>query len=467
MKGFEEFAFLACLQNTHCQTTASLRSSLRPAHHYAHHHRTNFEMQGAAAKIQRWFRRLPYRLRIMAMRLRIRKVKMIQRWWWHQRSKNNIIVKLLGFRDEIKRRETAGFKITPVVRGGTARLRIKRIKREEETARVAEMEAKRLEQKLLHEQDRKKRHQALDRNKGIFGMFQNTMKLDEFNPMTLQKHKYAAIVIQKHARRILAMSIVQDLRKKRIQLSAIRLQRKFKHYTFKKARWRATMALQLLWLKVKRKRERRHRYITKLQAAYRGKLARDKVKAFVALWHPTAIVLQRCARGFLARLRIENFSQDLYFMAEFKMNGKLMYDITLREEVRRQIFHHTTHFRNPSHEAELQFVFAHYCSYGDKNNHERLGVNMFVKFIKEINLITKKMNQTSYELMFTHEMGHDNHFIHYRQFVTLLKTIADQKYPKTNVFGTMGKYKGNNARLMKLIEEDILKVKTIKTFLKR
>ena len=62
--------------------------------------------------------------------------------------------------------------------------------------------------------------------------------------------------------------------------------------------------------------------------------------------------------------------------------------------------------------------------------------------------------------------GHDSHFIHYKQFVTLLKAISDQKYPKVKVYGTMGNYKGTNARLMKLIEEDILKVKAIKTFMK-
>jgi len=428
--------------------------------------RTNFEMQGAAAKIQRWFRRLPYRMRIMTFRLKLRKVKMIQRWWWNQRAKNSTIAKLLGFRAEITRRENAGFKITPIVRGGIVRLHIKRIKREEDAVRQVEIDAVRLEQKLAHKAERKKRHAALDRNRGIFSRFQNTMHLDEFNPIIMQKHKTAAIVIQKHARRILAVKIAADLRVKKLKLSAIRLQRKFKHYTFKKARWKATVALQMLWVKVKRRRAMRHRLIIKIQAVYRGKKDREKVKAFVALWNPTAVVLQRCVRGSLARLRIENFTQNLYWMAEFKRNGKLLYNITLDEEVRRQIFYHTTHYRNPSHEAEMQFIFGHYCSYGDKSNHERLGVNMFTKFIKECGMITKKMNQTTFELLFTHEMGHDNHFINYKQFITLLKAIAEQRYPKVNVHGTMGTYKGPNARLMHMLEADVLKVKEIKRFLK-
>ena len=67
--------------------------------------RTNFEMHGAASKIQRWFRRLPYRLRIMVFRLKIQKIKMIQRWYWYYKARNSIFVKLLGFRGEVREHE--------------------------------------------------------------------------------------------------------------------------------------------------------------------------------------------------------------------------------------------------------------------------------------------------------------------------------------------------------------------------
>ena len=475
--------------------------------------RTNFEMQGAAAKIQRWFRRLPYRMRIMMFRARLRKARQIQHWWWHQRAKNSMIAKLLSFRSKIEARESAAKLIIPVVRGGVVRLRNKRIAKEAEDARLAEIEEKRILQKQLHAAERNRRHSALEKNSGFFGRFKSISMIEELNPMLMQKHKNAAITIQKHIRRILAIRIAGELRERKLQLSALRLQRKFKHYTFKKARWKATMALQLIWMKVKKRRRRKNMLVTRVQAAYRGMTDRRRVQAFVKVWNPTAIVIQRSIRGFLARKKIETLAQGMYWQAEFKMNGKLLYNNTLRDEIRRQIFYHTTHFRSPLHEAELQCIFAHYCSFGDRSNRERLGVNMFIKFIKDCDLITKKMNQQTFELLFTQEKGKETH-LHYRHFVSALKSISDTKYPKVSraveitslsphltsphditffpvptqtwlqnltsftpltlltvdlpepsslpQILAYGKYKGTNARLLKLLEEKIFIVKEIK-----
>ena len=71
---------------------------------------------------------------------------------------------------------------------------------------------------------------------------------------------------------------------------------------------------------------------------------------------------------------------------------------------------------------------------------------MFIKFIKESDLISKQMTQQTYELMFTHEKGHETH-LHYPQFIKALRSIASSVYPKTYVHG---KFKGNNAQLMKV-----------------
>ena len=83
------------------------------------------------------------------------------------------------------------------------------------------------------------------------------------------------------------------------------------------------------------------------------------------------MVIQRFARGFLAKLKVERSAQDKYWIAEFKMNGKIEYHNTFLSEVQRQIFHHSTHFLRPSHKAELQCLFAHYCSVGQRGNTDR------------------------------------------------------------------------------------------------
>ncbi|GMH77772.1 hypothetical protein TrST_g13860 [Triparma strigata] len=428
--------------------------------------RTNFEMHGAASKIQRWFRRIPYRLRIMVFKLKLALALKIQRWYRHTKAKNSTIVKLLAFRGEIVKRENAASKIQPIVRGGTLRLKNARIKREADAVRQSEIEHMRMLQKKAHEEERARRHSAINVNKGFFSRFKNTTALGhnfaELNPMTLQKHKQAAIVIQKHARRYLVRHIIKQKEDERMHRAAGRMQKKFKLYTFRKARWKATLALEMLWMKIQRRRRRKHKLVTRVQALYRGRIARRRVIALKILWNPTAMVIQRFARGFLAKLKVERSAQDKYWIAEFKMNGKIEYHNTFLSEVQRQIFHHSTHFLRPSHKAELQCLFAHYCSVGQRGNTDRLGVSMFIKFIKESDLISKHMTQQTYELMFTHEKGHETH-LHYPQFIKALRSIASSVYPKTYVHG---KFKGNNAQLMKLLDQKILHTPSAKTYLK-
>ncbi len=425
--------------------------------------RTNFEMHGAAARIQRWFRRLPYRILIILTKYRNIKARQIQRWYSHHKARRSTIAILLGYREMITARERAALLINPIVRGGTVRLRIKREKREAEEARQLEIEIARKLAAKEHADARRKRHDPVQKNRGFFGNFMGNMQhLDELNPIIMQKHKSAAIVIQKHMRRCLARRIRRDLEARKLQHSAMKMQKKFRLYTFRKARWRATLALEKIWMKVKRRRARKARAITKLQAVYRGRRDRRQVIAWKILWNPTAVIIQKAVRGFLSKMQTETYAQDLYWHAEFAMNGALMYKITLREEIRRQIFHHSMHFKSPHHRAELQCIFGHYCSMGTRGNTERLGVNMFIKLAKESDLLSKSMNQQKLELLFTHEKGKDTH-LHYPQFLSALRAIANAKFSKVNKHG---RYKGENARLLKLVQENIICTKSAKGFIK-
>ncbi|GMI03979.1 hypothetical protein TrLO_g250 [Triparma laevis f. longispina] len=428
--------------------------------------RTNFEMHGAASKIQRWFRRLPYRLRVMIFKFRLQLALKIQRWYRHMKAKNSTIVKLLGFRGEILKRENAALIIQPIVRGGTVRLIKERIKREKDAIRQSEIEHIRMMQKKAHEEERARRHSAVNVNKGFFSRFKQTAALGghlaELNPMTLQKHKQAAIVIQKHARRYLVRFILKQKEDEQMHRAAARMQKKFKLYTFRKARWKATLALEMLWMKIQRRRRKKHKLVTRVQSLYRGRMGRRRVIGLKILWNPTAKIIQKIARGFIAKIRVERSAQDIYWVAEFKMNGKISYHNTFTSEVQRQIFHHSTHFMRTSHKAELQCLFSHYCSVGQRGNTDRLGVNMFIKFIKESDLISKQMTQQTFELMFTHEKGHETH-LHYPQFLKALRSIASSLYPKIY---NHGKFKGNNAQLMKLLQQKVLCTSSAKTHIK-
>lgn len=184
--------------------------------------------------------------------------------------------------------------------------------------------------------------------------------------------------------------------------------------------------------------------------------------AWRLLWNPTAVQLQKVVRGFLHRLSLENVAQKTFWEAEFKMNGALEYKITWKAEVQRQLYHHSVHFKSPHHQAELQCVFGHYCSMGQRGNVERLGGNMYLKLCKESGLVSKTMTQQKLELMFTHEKGKETH-LHYPQFVSAMHSIADSKYAKVKKYG---RYKDSAARLLKLLQEDILCTKSAKTYIK-
>ena len=425
--------------------------------------RLNFEMNGAAARIQRWFKRLPYRMRRMVLRIRRNKARQIGRWYIYTKAKNSLVGKLFDFRTQIVEREKAALLLWPVVRGGVVRRRNARVIREAKKAAEKEIEIAR---KLQQESDGRDKVRAkrgnIAANKGYFSKFRNAVHLEELNPMTLLKHKHAAVVIQKHMRRCLALKIrAQKEHEERVR-AVSRMQKKFKQYTFRKARWASASLLIRMWGKVKRKRAFRNRIFTKMQAKYRGLLARRQVLVWRLLWNPTATRIQKVVRGFLHRMSLENVAQNLYWQTEFKMNGSLEYKITCKIETQRQLFHHSVHFKSPHHQAELQCIFGHYCSMGQRGNTERLGGNMFLKLCKESNLLTKSLTQQKLELLFAHEKGKDTH-LHYPQFLSALYAVVEIKYAKIS---SHGRYKDANARLLKALQEDILTTKTAKTYIK-
>ena len=87
--------------------------------------------------------------------------------------------------------------------------------------RQAEIEHMRRMQREAHQEERKKRHSAINLNKGFFGRFaKGAHDLAELNPITLQKHKLAAIVIQKNTRRYLAKFIVAKVEQEQVRSGA-------------------------------------------------------------------------------------------------------------------------------------------------------------------------------------------------------------------------------------------------------
>jgi len=211
----------------------------------------------------------------------------------------------------------------------------------------------------------------------------------------------------------------------------------------------------MIWIRVKRRRKRKAAAITKVQARYRGLKGRKKVKIMVAAYTPATIILQTLVRGIFAIRTVQQLRVRLRWEFENQVIGKKMYANSFQLEIMRQIFHHTTHFKNPAHKAEIQCLFGHYCSMGTRGNIERLGVGMFMKFAKESNFINESMKTQTLELLFAHEKGKDA-FVKYPQFVSILKQIADAKYPKIFFHG---KFKDTNARLLKLLQEMVLVTK--------
>jgi len=426
--------------------------------------RLNFEMNGAAARIQRWFKALPYRVRKLALRLRRNKAKQIQRWYLRKKMKNSTLGKLLDFRFIIQARERAAVLINPVVRGGVVRLRVRRLDRLRKEAEVARKEAEVAEREIAHKLSQGANAKALKQkeNNGYFSRFKNAVHLEELNPMTILKHRHAAVVIQKHMRRCLAKSTFAQMAFQQKVDAATVMQKKFKVYSFRKSRWAAINILLRIWLKVKRRRASKARMITKIQAIYRMRLARRKARAFSLLWVPTAVTIQKVVRGYLHRCGLERVSQNLYWDTEFKMNGALEYQNTHLKEVQRQLYHHSVHFKSPHHPAELQCIFGHYCSMGQRGDTERLGGNMFLKLCKESNLLTKSLNQQKVELLFAHEKGKDTH-LHYPQFLSAMHAVAEIKHADVQTYGS---YKDAAARLLKMIQEDIISPKSAREFVK-
>jgi len=164
-----------------------------------------------------------------------------------------------------------------------------------------------------------------------------------------------------------------------------------------------------------------------LAAAYRGILGRKEFHKKIAEMTPATIVIQKRIRQYIAMHVTHACRMKRYWDVEFAMNGSIQYKNSLQAEIKHQIIHHTTHFKNPAHRAEMQCIFGHYCSMGTRGNIERLGVGMFIKFAKECEVITKTMSQQNLELLFTHEKGKDA-FVHYPQFISILKQIANAKY---------------------------------------
>ena len=88
--------------------------------------------------------------------------------------------------------------------------------------------------------------------------YKKKLKLDQLAHVAMHapmpKTKVAAIVIQKHARRIMAKEVVERLRKQKAEKSAKVLQKEFRLFQFRKSRQNATRKLEVVWRNVKRRR---------------------------------------------------------------------------------------------------------------------------------------------------------------------------------------------------------------------
>jgi len=229
---------------------------------------------GAAVIIQRWWHVLPWKIKMVELRNWNHKARQIQRWYRHLLARGTIISVLFERIEELKQKEKFAYKVQPILRGGTSRLKLKRIAQEHVNTERRKHEQAALEDKLLmaeraaHEKQKREAEELAKKSRSFFDKCMGNVKHD-VEGFNMHKHRKAqhnaAVAIQKRVRIMSAKTIADGKRDEQLALATVRIQRKIRHHAFKKARWKATFCLEMVWIRVKRRRKKKADAITKFQ----------------------------------------------------------------------------------------------------------------------------------------------------------------------------------------------------------
>lgn len=380
--------------------------------------RYNFEQQGAAQRIQQWWKGLKWRNTAETQRL-VRKAAQL---------------------------------ITAAARKHLFRRAVFQKVRQRRRWRIAVMRGERravcrLQGGVRQFLDRRRAyhagHQAIRSLKpGFIGLNCNEDRdvrkrlqhIIRFRPFAARTLKGGVILLQRRYRRWRARKECRSRRMNGIVSSKMLLQSWARRTLQRRARRHAALVItswvELKWncylLKVKSS--------NRIAAAVRGFQARAAYKDKQGHMLTIALTLNKRVRAIQAHRRVRQLSRESRIRAENLLAGKRMFYRTRDIEIQRQVLLQSA-VLDQAHESEVQRLFSFYCAYGQKSNTARLGISNFVRMVNDmIGLSAVKKNGTlsksDTELIFmkSRDKVHntvDSH-LHYGGFLHALQQLARQ-----------------------------------------
>jgi hypothetical protein len=392
----------------------------------------NFEMHGAAKKLQHWWTYLPWRSRRRWRRLRLYYTKRLQRNFRSYIARKKVAKMREAKRNKLEghsKEHTSAVVVQSFLRGAAVRIRFAGQLGGVKAARLAENEEMR-----KHFEARFKK-----------------------NPLLQSKFKKAAVKVQRVSRGYIARKRFEIVKLQRLEDKVVIIQRAITHFLWRRQRIRAANFMQRWLRRTLASLIRKRRATVVIQTRWRACQAKTTYLSFRRATRQIALYLVPVVREYAGRYSARRDDARRIWAAENRLAGAKIFNLSREDEIKRQILA-MTQVDDPEVPAETQAIYVYYCSFGSRGNNHRLGVNNFTKLCKECpNLIdSKNLNQQDCELIFKKSLGKlagggtESH-LHYAEFLVALGHVAEAKLKSTNSWGH--RLQGSAAKLVKLLQQ--------------
>ena len=385
--------------------------------------KANFEMHGAAKRVQGWWARLPWRVRRRRRQLQLfysMRLQCVVRKFLARRRLRLLRCRRFGASSP---QDMGAMQLQRLARGMLARKRFGPAARWQA---LEELQAERLAQRFK-------------KNSNLRGKMEKAAKLvQRVWRGTMARKAFEVAVMKRRGDKvaILQQAVCRFLKRRRRQS--------------------ATQAMSGWFRRVFATHARRHSAAVAVQAAARRHRARSRFQEMQASMSKLSWRFVPVVRAFAARKAKVRDDARRAWAAEDKVAGAYFFHLSREDEIRRQILV-TTRIDDPHRLGEVQGIFAHYCAFGQKGNSSRLGVNNFSKMMKECPglIAAGALTSQECELMFTKSLlklpggGTESH-LHYNEFIATLELIAAARLKKTEAWGP--RLRGSDAKLVQLLQ---------------
>lgn len=396
----------------------------------------NFEMHGAAKKLQHWWTYLPWRSRRRWRRLRLYYTKRIQRSFRSAIARRKVTKLRKEKEDKLRghpKEYTAASLIQRIARGYLIRAKY--------TGKLGSARAARLAER--------------DEMRKVFdARFKNNLLLKN-------KYNKAAVKVQRVLRGHFARKKFEIIKLQRLEDKVIKIQRTITHFLWMRKRVKAANFMQTWLRRTLASLILKKRAAVVIQTHWRACKAKSTYFSFRRAARHIALYFVPMVRDYIHRLATRQDYTQRIWDAENRLAGAKSFNLSREDEIKRQTLT-MTQIDDPEIPAETQAIYVYYCSFGSRGNNRRLGVNNFTKLCKECpHLIdSKSLNQQDCELIFKKSLGKlagggtESH-LHYADFLVALGHVADAKLKSTNTWGH--RLQGSSAKLVKLLQQYIFK----------